>query len=404
MQSELNTKPAPRRNNRVVLGIFVISMQLVMIAIAFMIGFIVRDWAYGDNPITFFQNKSKLALVEEAYNLLNDNAYFPLPAGQSLQYGMIKGMVQTYNEPYTVFVEPPQNELQTQQLQGRYGGIGVRIERDGSNNVYLYPIADSPAYKAGVRDGDRLFKVEMLEISADTNNDQLQAALRGPIGGKVKITVGHSPDYKPVELTIDRAETALPSTTWNIAPDEPRVGIVHVSVIADTTPDEVSKAIEELKQKGASRFVIDIRNNGGGLVEAGVKFAKLFLKSGIVIEEQYRGQPVNTYKVDKPGPYADLPMVVLVNQGTASSAEIFTGAIKGQKRALIVGTRTYGKDTIQLVFNLSDGSSLHVTAAHWWVPNLSPTIGGSGVQPDVPVDEKAEANQALQTAIQTVLK
>jgi carboxyl-terminal processing protease len=150
--------------------------------------------------------------------------------------------------------------------------------------------------------------------------------------------------------------------------------------------------------------VVDVRNNGGGLVEAGVDTARLFLKSGIVIEEQYRKQPIVTFEVEREGPFADLPIVVLVNRGTASAAEIFAGAIKGQNRAPLVGTPTFGKDTIQLVFSLSDGSSLHVTSAHWWVPNLEPKIGGNGILPDVPLDETADESQQLQAAIDTVLK
>jgi carboxyl-terminal processing protease len=223
------------------------------------------------------------------------------------------------------------------------------------------------------------------------------------VGQKVNIVIGHKPDYAPVEVAMERAEVPIPSITWNLAPDQPTVGIVHIRVIADTTPDEVTQAIKLLQEQGADRFVLDVRNNGGGLVTAGVDTARLFLKEGQVIQQQYRGKPVRTFEVTRPGEFADLPMVILVNKGTASAAEIFAGAIQGQKRSPIVGTNTYGKDTIQLVFSLSDGSSLHVTAAHWWVPGLAEKITGTGLTPDVIIPEGSDDNQAQQIAIQALM-
>ncbi len=397
-QEALPTSTNRRLPSAVMLLLFVI-LQFMIVGVAFLGGYVYSEWQTG-NPLI----GPRFPIVSEAFKLLKDNAYFELPNDKALEYGMIKGMLQAYNEPYTVFVEPPQHELQSQQLQGKYGGIGVRTERDEQNNVYLYPVKDSPAAKAGVIDGDRLIKVNTLVISPEVKNDDIQAAIRGPVGQKVNITIGHSPEYNPIELSIARAEIGLPSTTWNLVPNQPAVGIIHIRIIADTTADEVAKAIEDLQQQGAARFILDVRNNGGGLVQAGVKMSLLFLKEGTVIEEQYKGQPVKPYKVTKPGKYADLPIVLLVNRGTASAAEIFAGALQGQQRAKIIGTRTYGKDTIQLVFSLSDGSSLHVTAAHWWVPGTTERITGKGLQPDLLIDETADDNQALQKSVEALLK
>lgn len=401
MVNESKTLPVNRRfPSAIVMALFVI-LQVLIIAVAFMGGFLFHEWKFSDLTLL---SGTRFPLLIEAYKLLNDNAYFELPEGKSLEYGMIRGMLQVYNEPHTIFVEPPQHELQTQELQGKFGGIGVRLERDAENLVYLYPLPDSPAQKAGVLEGDRLIKVEDLLINQETGTDEIQAAVRGPVGQKLTITVGHKPDYEPVELSMERAEVPIPSTTWNLAPDQPTIGIIHIRVIADTTPDEVKKAVKELQEQGASRYIIDVRNNGGGLVEAGVNTARLFLKDGQVIEQQYRGKPVKSYEVTNPGEFADLPVVVLVNKGTASAAEIFAGALQGQNRAPIVGTNTYGKDTIQLVFRLSDGSSLHVTAAHWWIPGLAEKITGTGLTPDVMVEDGADDNQAQQTAIQALLE
>ncbi len=399
MQQEAQIQNLRRRIPSAVTLLLFAILQFLIVGIAFLGGYLFNDWRSGE-PIF----GSRFPLLSEAFKLLKDNAYFDLPNSKALEYGMIKGMLQAYNEPFTVFVEPPQHELQTQQLQGKYGGIGVRIERDTKNYVYLYPTPDSPAAKAGVRDGDRLIKVNDMEITPDKKDEEIQAAVRGPVGQKVRITIGHSPAYTPLEILIERAEVSLPSTSWNMVPNEPGVGIIHIHIVAETTPSEITKAIKSLQQQNANRFIIDIRNNGGGLVDAGVNMARLFLKSGTVIDEQYKGQPVKAFNVTKAGEFANLPIVLLVNQGTASAAEIFAGALQGQKRAQIVGTRTYGKDTIQLVFNLSDGSSLHVTAAHWWVPGMPNRIGGKGLQPDAPVDPSANENQVLEQAVQALEK
>ncbi len=406
MQNKQNSFSQSHRKIPTIIWISFGTLQLFLIIVSFIGGFIFHEQQFSDQSV--FSNlpflKRDFALLVETHNLLEENAYFPLPDERVLEYGMIRGMLQAYADPFTVFVEPPQHELQTNQLQGKFGGIGVRIERDAQNFVYLYPLPNSPAFEAGIQEADRLIRVEKLEIVPDTSNDVIQAAIRGPIGEKVEITVGRSPDYLPIILNVKRAEVPIPSVTWNLAPGFPQVGILQIHVIASTTPDEIAKAIGDLQQRGASRFIIDVRNNGGGLVEAGVETARMFLRGGSVIEQQYRGQEVKVFRVEKPGPFVDLPIVLLVNQGTASAAEIFAGALQGQKRAPIVGTRTYGKDTIQLVFDLSDGSSLHVTAAQWWVPGLTPKIGENGIQPDVPVNGGGDDNTVLQKAIETVLQ
>lgn len=406
MENGLNSFSHRYRKIPAIIWVSFGALQIFLIIISFMGGFLFHEWHFSDQlvlgKVPFLEKP--FALLFETHNLLEKNAYFPLPDEKKLEYGMIRGMLQAYADPYTVFVEPPQHELQTNQLQGKFGGIGVRIERDAQDYVYLYPLPNSPAIESGIQEADRLLRVEELEIGPETSNDVVQAAIRGPIGEKVEIAVGRSPDYSPIILSVKRAEVPLPSVTWNLAPDFPQVGILQIHVIANTTPDEITKAISDLQRRGANRFVIDVRNNGGGLVEAGVEAARMFLQKGSVIEQQYRGQDVKVFQVEKPGSFVDLPVVLLVNQGTASAAEIFAGALKGQKRALVVGSRTFGKDTIQLVFDLSDGSSLHVTAAQWWVPGLSPKIGENGLQPDILVNEGEDANTGLQRAIETILE
>jgi carboxyl-terminal processing protease len=342
---------------------------------------------------------SDLTILLQAKRILEQNALKDLPLPPALEYGMIKGMVQAYNDPYTVFVEPPQHTLEINTLEGKFGGIGVRIERDSAEEVRLYPVPGSPAQAAGILDGDRLIKVEDLSVDTTTDIAKIQAALSGPVGKKVSVTIGHAPDFTPVKLAIERAEIGIPSLTYNLVPEDTRVGILHVSIIAGTTPDEIKAAVKEMQAKGATSFILDLRNNGGGLVDAGVETARLFLKDGIVIEQQYKGKSVQSYPVEKAGELSEVPLVVMVNGGTASAAEIVAGALQSHQRGKLVGANTYGKDVIQLVFDLKDGSSLHVTAAKWWVPGFPVPL-----KPDIAAaDDNNNPNLAVMVAVKTLV-
>jgi carboxyl-terminal processing protease len=246
-------------------------------------------------------------------------------------------------------------------------------------------------------------KVDDLPITPETSTDDLQGAVRGKVGTRVTITIGRAPDYAPVEITIERAEIPLPSVTYHLDPTEARLGVVEINIIAASTSGEISRAIEDMQGRGATAFVLDLRDNGGGLLDAGIDIARLFLKEGDIIQQQYRGQDVVTYKVEKPGPFVDLPLDVLVNQNTASAAEIISGALQAHKRALLIGSQTYGKNTIQLVFELSDKSSLHITAAHWWVPNLEFPINGHGLMPDIPISpDNTDPEAPIRAAAQSL--
>jgi len=344
-------------------------------------------------------------LLAQAYDILERHALEPLPTPPALEYGMIRGMLQAYDDPYTSFVEPVQHELERDTLVGHFGGIGVRLGRDPENYIVMYPFPEGPAAGAGIQDGDRLLQVEDQPVTPETKTEEVQAAVRGPVGRVVRITFGRPPDYIPQERKIKRAEIALPSVTWHLDAGVPSVGVVEINVIAASTPEEVEKAIADLQARGAAAFVLDLRDNFGGLLTAGVETAELFLREGTVIEQQYRGREVETFRLTRPGPLASAPLAVVVNQHTASAAEIIAGALRVHQRALLVGSKTFGKDSIQLVFDLKDGSSLHVTAARWWVPNLTPPIG-AGLEPDVPVsppEDDSGPDPAIQAAIELLL-
>lgn len=368
---------------------------VVCLALAFGAGFFTRGYFPAFDP--------QFPLLGEAYGLLKAHGYNPLPTSPILEHGMIKGMLQAYGDPFTVLYEPVQARLQSDSLTGSFGGIGVRLGTDGQGYPVVYPFPDSPAQKAGLKDGDRLLMVDALNITPQTNVQDLQGAVRGKVGTQVKITIGRPPAYSSMEFTILRAEIPLPSVTWHIDAKEKRLGVIEINIIAASTTDEITKAVQDLKGRGATGYVMDLRDNGGGLLDAGIKIARLFLKDGNVIQQQYRGQDVITYKVETPGPYADLPLVVLVNQNTASAAEIISGALQAHKRAQLIGSQTYGKNTIQLVYQLSDSSSLHITAAHWWIPGIEFPVDGHGLKPDIAIaQDNTDPEAALKAAAQAL--
>ncbi|MFC1922419.1 S41 family peptidase [Chloroflexota bacterium] len=354
---------------------------------------------------SFFDNRiNEFPVLNQAYNILTDHAYIELPDSTSIEYGMIRGMLDASGDRYAVFLEPVQHELETNSLQGSFGGIGVELNQNQNGDILIYPISGGPASEAGLQSGDQLLKIDDLIITQDVNIDDVHAAISGPIGDKVKIVTSRKPDDSPLEFTIKRELIHLPSVTWHIDPDYSLVGIINVNIIAESTPDEIQNAVSELERNGAAHFILDLRYNGGGLLSAGVESAKLFLKSGVVIQQQYRGEDVESFAVNKPGPLENISLLILVNRSTASAAEIIAGSLQAHNRALLVGEPTFGKDSIQLVFDLQDDSSLHVTAAKWWIPGIDPPISENGLQPDVSVlPGEAGTDLIMNVAIQTLL-
>jgi carboxyl-terminal processing protease len=378
---------------------FLLTFALsIIILAAFFSGYALREWQ--------IRQYAAFPIFDEAYQLLRDQAYYPLPADSALEYGAIRGLIQAYgsaaNDPHTSFLEPPQAELENNTISGKFGGIGVRLGNDSAGHYVLYPFPDGPAKKAGLQDADRLLAVDDLPITPQTPLDTLTAAVRGPVGQNVRITIGRPPDYAPIAYTISREEVALPSTTYHLDADEPRLGVIEVNVMASTTVREILDAARHLQSRGATALALDLRNNGGGLLDVGIDIAKLFLTDGVVIEEQYRGQGVETYKVNQAGELADIPLVVLINGGTASAAEIVAGALQARRRAQLIGEASYGKNTIQLVYELSDQSSLHVTSAEWRIPGLDAPRPGQGLTPDIPAASGQTPDAAIQAAIHSL--
>jgi carboxyl-terminal processing protease len=342
-------------------------------------------------------------ILGEARRILETYYQGTLPDSKTLEYGAVHGLVSAVGDPYTVFVEPQPHELETQSLQGEYGGVGVGLSKNAAGEIVLSPYPDSPAAQAGILEGDLLLGVDDTVLTSTTTGEDAAALIRGPIGTPVVLHV-RRPTAGELTVRILRQSFPIPSVTWKIVDGQPTIGLISISRFSDKTPQEVLRAVNELRSAGAERFILDLRNNGGGILESAVAVASDFLDGGVVMYETQRNAPEKVYAApDASGPLTTARLVVLVNHNTASAAEIVAGALLDRGRAPLVGQTTYGKGSVQLVFDLSDKSSLHVTAYLWYTPSHR-QLDKNGLPPTIAVEPATDGSDAEQArAIQYLL-
>ena len=318
----------------------------------------------------------------EAWDRVEEHFYGELPSPRERTYGAIHAALSLLDDPYTVFVEPQPRELERDKMRGTFGGLGVTLWRDAEGQMLLSPYADSPAERAGVHEGDILLAVDVETIADDTTVDDVRAWFHGEIGTPVTLTISRPPT-PPFDLTIVRAEIQVPSVTWRVLDQAPGVGYIQINGFTERTGDEVVSALQELLQEqGVSSLIVDLRSNPGGLLDPAVAITSQFLPDGVVLIERSHDGRERTFPVQDGGIATEVPLVVLVNGGTASAAEIVAGALQDYDRGLLIGEPTFGKGSVQLIYDLSDGSSLHVTTAIWLTPQQH-RIEGQGLTPDI---------------------
>ena len=345
----------------------------------------------------------------EAWHILERDYYGDLPDDKQMTYGAIRGAVATLDDPYTSFVEPQPRELERHDLEGRFGGIGAWVQQKGPGLFVLDPMRDRPAAQAGIQSGDVVVAVDGTVIRPETTLQDLLAMIRGPVDTVVRITVrreGIEGTEESLAFEITRQEVEIPSVSWRTLEEAPTIGYVKLNLFSERTADELREALDDLLAKGAAQIILDLRDNGGGLLETAIKVTSQFIEDGVVLYEQKQSGQEKFYPVESKYPVVDVPLVVLVNGGTASASEIVAGAMQDRERGLLVGEETFGKGSVQLIYDLSDGSSLHVTAARWLTPDRH-QIDGAGLTPDVEValteqDREQGRDPQLERAIQVV--
>ena len=331
------------------------------------------------------------AMTEEA-----ESGAAPDPASLSLV--AVEAMLEELNDPYTSFLSPDEYALYTQDSKGNFGGIGATVGLQDGRIVITAPLPGTPAERAGIRPGDVILAVDGESTEGWTVLESV-IRIRGEEGTPVRLEVLHKDAQDPVEVEIVRATIQITSVGWAMLPD----GIAHVKIssFASNTDEQMTAIIEEAKQQGARAMILDLRNNPGGLLSTTVNIASQFLKDGLVLYSVDGNGHRIEYQVKPDGLAPDLPVAVLVNEGSASGSEVLAGALRDHDRAVLIGEKTFGKGSVNLPHNLEDGSGLYCTIGRWYSPN-GHLIEGEGFEPDIEIEraEKQEQDTQLDRAVE----
>ena len=304
-----------------------------------------------------------------------------------LVQGAINGMIEALGDPYTTYLDPESSDLAWSAFEGSFEGIGAVVGMEDGELTVVSPIAGSPAERQGIRAGDRILEIDGESTSGITLTEAV-LKIRGPEGTVVTLLVLHRDETEPVEIEITREEISLDSVYLEMLPgDIARIQITYFSLRTDK---EISSVLSDALSRGARAVIIDLRGNPGGILSTVVDVADEFLDSGIILyQADDEGNVIDEWEAHSGGLAADLPLAVLVDGGSASGSEVLAGALQDHGRGPLIGTQTYGKGSVQLIHQLSDGSALYVTAARWLTPD-GHLIEGLGLTPDfeVPITDE----------------
>ena len=324
---------------------------------------------------------------------------------EDLLHGAAKGMVQAWKDPYTRFVAPKELKDEEIELEGRYGGLGMYVgDRDGAILV-ISPMEDSPAERAGLKPKDQIVKVDD-EVVVGWTSDRVVQKLRGEPDTKVTVWVRREGEDELLSFEITREIIKLKSVRYEMLSDD--IGYLKLTQFKHSTSEEARAGLRDLIKQGMRALILDLRNNGGGLLDASVKIVSMFVRSGMVVETKGRSERANEkYNVDKSQYLTNAPMVVLINGGSASASEIVAGALNDRGRAKLIGEKSFGKGSVQTLFPLTDGSGVYVTIARYYTPS-GKVIDHVGLSPDIEVKGEPDRDIAkdvqLQRAITEVKK
>ena len=311
---------------------------------------------------------------------------------QKLSQGAVKGMIEALDDPYSGYVDPKTKELEMSTFEGKFEGIGAVISMKDKQLTVVAPIADSPAEKAGIKAGDKILEIDGQPTSK-LGLIEATLKIRGSKDTSVRLLILHEGEAEPVEVQIVRSEIKVESVSFEMRGD---IAYIRITQFLKSTGGELQDVLKDAIGKGAKGIVLDLRNNPGGLLNASADVASQFLAMGLVakvVDDEGRESQV---PVKRGGIATNLPLIVLVNQGSASASEIVAGALQDYGRAKLAGGQTFGKGSVQLVRDLSDGSALHITAYRWLTPFGRP-IDGVGLTPDFPL--KLEDEELVDWAI-----
>lgn len=381
--------------------------SLIITALAFGLGFAVAKFnpVFGIGGFELGAKTQKAAIDTAKLNQVQDillKKYDGEIEKNKETEGAITGLVASLGDPYTVYMNQESSKELNNELKGELSGIGIEVGIKNNRLTVIAPIDGTPAAKAGLRSGDIIALIDEVDSSTLTLDEAVNK-IRGKKDTTVKLTIVRG-SQTPKELTITRDNITVSSVTSEMK--EGDIGYIKIRRFGDDTIEATRTAAADLKNKGARAVVVDLRDNPGGYLEGAVKVTSEFMASGVVVEE--RSKFIKTgekQEAVRGGLMTEIPVVLLINGGSASASEIMAGALKDNGRAVLVGEKSYGKGSVQEVVELSDGNSLKITVAHWYTPK-GVNISKEGIKPDVeiknsPEDYNSGADPQLQKALET---
>jgi carboxyl-terminal processing protease len=381
--------------------IFVLALFITLLVLgAYGLG-IGTAWLLVNEKTASAAEAAEFGVFWEAWHLVEGRFFGDLPDMQHVTWGAVRGALATLEDPHTTFLEPQPRQREKEDLSGRFGGIGAYVSQHEDGSIVLDPMPDLPAEQAGIQQGDVVLQVDETELNPEMTVDEVVALLRGEIGTFVRLTLRREGQIEPIVIEIRRQEIPSPSVEWRMLeeaggtdPDQvggqrSGIGYIRIMLFSGRTDAELEEALEALKNEGMTELILDLRGNGGGLLDAAIDVASEFVADGVVAYQVERDQSDEAFTARRGGSYTQGPLVVLVDGGTASASEIVAGALQDRGRAVLIGQKTFGKGSVQSVHDLSDGSSVHITYAKWLTPNRR-RIDGEGLAADlevIPTDE-----------------
>lgn len=311
---------------------------------------------------------------------------------QKMTYGAIQGMVAAIGDPYTAFLPPSENKVVNEDLSGSFEGVGIQIGFKGTQLAVIAPLDGSPAKKAGIAPGDFIvgIKDELKKVERGTVGISLPEAvelIRGKAGTKVTLSLIREGEIKPIIVDVTREKIDVPSVSISFLKDK---SVAHIKITkfgAETKAEWDEAVAQVIKTKETKAVILDLRGNPGGYLQSSVDIASEFIKSGmVVVKEEGTGESTSDYKVQRMGKLLDIPLVVLINGGSASASEILAGALRDDKRVKLIGETSFGKGTVQEPRDIENGAGIHITIAKWLTPNGT-WVNEKGLIPDTVIKD-----------------
>jgi carboxyl-terminal processing protease len=337
----------------------------------------ISNWIHaGNTEKTYVQ----LRLFNEVFNLLRTEYYDEAKVQpEQLIPGAIKGMIKSLGDPHTSYFSKEHfDELKTD-TRGEFGGLGIVIGLRDEWITVISPIDDTPAHRAGVMAGDRIIEIDGKSTDGFTTMDAVKL-LRGEVGTKVTIKVTRRAESEPLTFTITRGIIKLETVKSTVIDDH--IGYIRISQFSEPTADALRTHIEELVKQKIDSIIVDLRNNPGGLLSSAIEISDMFLEEGIIVSTKGRDPAQNqVFRASADTELPVIPLIVMVNEGSASGSEIFAGAMKDNNRGILVGNKTFGKGSVQTVRELPAGAGIRITTALYYTPDGG-SIHDEGIVPD----------------------